>query len=58
MQLIENWQNKELYGFYCGSNKSVKYITTVTKVSGKTASVCSCNKCIGHLVNKIKEETK
>lgn len=59
MQLIENWQNKELYCFYCGSNKSVKYITTVTKPNGKTASVCACNKCIGiNLVDKAKKEIK
>lgn len=52
MQLIENWQNKGFYCFYCGSNKSVKYMITITKANGKTASVCSCNKCIGHLANK------
>lgn len=52
MQLIENWQNKGFYCFYCGSNKSVKYMITITKANGKIASVCSCNKCIGHLANK------
>ena len=56
MQLIENWKNKGLYCFYCGSNKSVKYIITITKANGKTASVCSCNKCIGNLVNKMSNE--
>lgn len=58
MQLIENWQNKELYCFYCGSNKSIKYITTVTKPNGKTASVCACNKCFGFLSNKSVEITE
>ena len=58
MQLIENWKNKELYCFYCGSNKSVKYIITITKANGKTASVCSCNKCIGNLVNKMSKMSK
>lgn len=45
MQMIENWQSKELYCLFCGTNKSVKYMVTVD-VNGRKGTVCCCNKCV------------
>lgn len=55
MQVIENWQNKELYCMFCGTNKSVKYMLTLD-VNGREGTVCGCNKCvlIAHKPIKVK----
>ena len=46
LQLIENWQDKSLYCMFCGTNKSVKYLVTITDQKDDRATVCCCNRCI------------
>ena len=50
---IPNWQDKELYCYWCGTNKSVKYIVTYRTNRGEV-SVCACNGCAPMFL-KIKE---
>jgi transcription elongation factor Elf1 len=46
MQYINNWQDKNLYCMFCGTDKSVKYFVTIRNQNGKDASVCCCNWCV------------
>ena len=41
INLITDWQNKDLKCHYCGTTKSVKYA-----VSLNGSTVCACNKCV------------
>lgn len=47
MKLIDNWTNKKLRCYFCGSTKSVKYTVNVfdPTISNKLTDVCCCNKC-------------
>ena len=50
MELIPNWQNKDLTCAFCGTKKSVKYkipvvIIDTIPVEEQPNKVCACNKC-------------
>lgn len=49
LNLIENWQNKNLKCHFCDSTESVKYETEVFDPvvdAFKPVMVCLCNKCV------------
>ena len=52
MELITNWEKKELTCFVCGTKKSVKYKTKVMVIDSLPifneqieTEICLCNKC-------------
>jgi hypothetical protein len=50
MELIHNWQERDLTCGFCGSKKSVKYkipviIIDTIPIGEQTNEVCACNKC-------------
>lgn len=51
---IPNWQDKELYCYWCGTNLSVKYIATYRTNRGEV-SVCACNCCAPMFIADKKE---
>ena len=51
LKYIPNWQDKKHKCFFCGTDKSVKYI-----VSMKGAYVCACNKCALFFPTKLNRE--
>ena len=55
-KLINDWQNKNLRCYFCGSTKSVKYSIKISDsvIDNKTTEVCVCNKCILKHNNLIK----
>ena len=55
--LIPGEMRKGLYCFFCGTDKSVKYLKTIID-SGFTkdilVTVCCCNKCIARFSDESK----
>lgn len=48
-KLIPNALREGLYCFFCGTDKSVKYLKTIIDsgpVKDMLVTVCCCNKCI------------
>lgn len=59
IELIPDWQNKNLTCHFCGEKRSVKYKTKVVVIDTlpdkeDKKEVCVCNKC-ALLLNDIKE---
>ena len=47
MKFIPNWREKKLKCYFCGEERSVKYIVEIFDrfVSDEPFDVCACNKC-------------